>query len=312
MELRQLRYFLKVVECGSLGKAALDLGVGTSALSQQISKLESELATRLLNRTSTGALPTSAGIAFMHHAQLALRQAEQAVVAAQKERTSGYVSIGMTPTTATVLALPLIKAMSERYPHIQLHIVEMLSGHLANMLNARQLDLSILFHIDSAHRWSSRALLNEELFLISSPTASEVCSEQSSLQIKDLADVKLIMPSGLHGLRTNLMAAFERYNIQPNIVMEIDGLTLLMDTVRQGYGATIQPGAAAARLGKSGLCIRRIEDEQVVRRNFLVSLPEDDLSPSALATRVMITKVARDLVRNNAWPGARWIESQHK
>jgi len=83
VELRQLKYFLKVVECGSLGRAALELDIGTSALSQQISKLESELATRLLNRTSTGALPTSAGIAFMHHAQLALRQTEQAVIAAQ-------------------------------------------------------------------------------------------------------------------------------------------------------------------------------------------------------------------------------------
>lgn len=115
------------------------------------------------------------------------------------------------------------------------------------------------------------------------------------------------MPSGLHGLRTNLMAAFERFNIQPNVIMEIDGLTLLMDAVRQGYGATIQPGAAAARLGESGLRIRRIEDKQVIRRNFLVSLPDDDLSPSALATRVVIAKVAKDLVKNNVWPGAHWI-----
>ena len=48
MELRQLRYFVKVVELGSLGRAALELGVGTSALSQQIAKLESELCARLL------------------------------------------------------------------------------------------------------------------------------------------------------------------------------------------------------------------------------------------------------------------------
>lgn len=308
MELRQLRYFLKVVECGSLGKAALELDVGTSALSQQISKLENELATRLLNRTSTGALPTSAGIAFMHHAQLALRQAEQAIVAAQKERTSGYVSIGLAPTTTTVLAIPLIQAMNKSYPHIQLHIVETLSGHLANMLNARQLDLALVFHTDTAHRWSTKALLDEELFLISSPQAMDTVSMPASVQIKDLADVKLIMPSSLHGLRTSLMAAFERYNIQPNIVMEIDGLTLLMDAVREGYGATIQPGAAAARLGQSGLRISRIEDKQVIRRNFLVSLPDDDLSPSALATRVMITNVAKHLVKNKTWPGARWIE----
>lgn len=154
MELRQLRYFVKIVELGSLGRAALELDVGVSALSQQISKLENELSTRLLNRTSTGVTPTSAGVAFLHHAQLTLRQAENAVMAAHRGRMSGYVSVGLAPTTATVLALPLINAMRERYPDIQLHLVEMLSGHLATQLNARQIDLAILFQLEGGKRWS--------------------------------------------------------------------------------------------------------------------------------------------------------------
>jgi len=306
MELRQFRYFLKVVECGSLGKAALELDVGTSALSQQISKLENELSTRLLNRTSTGALPTSAGIAFMHHAQLAVRQAEQAAIAAQRERTSGYVSIGLPPTTSAVLSLPLIRAMRERYPHIQLHIVEALSGHLSNMLNARQLDLALVFHADAAHRWSIRPLLDEDLFLISSATGGVF--RTGSVQIRELQGVELIMPSGLHGLRTNLTAAFEHFGVQPNIIMEIDGLTLLMDTVRQGYGATIQPGAAASRVDTDSLHLNRITDKQVRRRNLLVSLPDEDLSPSALAARTLVLRTARDLVRAGSWPGAHWID----
>lgn len=306
MELRQFRYFLKVVECGSLGRAALELDVGTSALSQQISKLENELSTRLLNRTSTGALPTSAGIAFMHHAQLAVRQAEQAAIAAQRERTSGYVSIGLPPTTSAVLSLPLIRAMRESYPHIQLHIVEALSGHLSNMLNARQLDLALVFHADTAHRWSIRPLLDEDLFLISSATAK--IAKTGSVQIRDLQGVELIMPSGLHGLRTNLSAAFEHFGVQPNIIMEIDGLTLLMDAVRQGYGATIQPGAAASRVDRDNLHLNRITDKQVRRRNLLVSLPDEDLSPSALAARTLVLRTARDLVRAGSWPGAHWID----
>ena len=76
MELRQLRYFVRVVELGSLGRAGVDLGVVTSTLSQQISRLEGELSTRLLRRTTTGLIPTDAGLAFWHQAQLALRQLE--------------------------------------------------------------------------------------------------------------------------------------------------------------------------------------------------------------------------------------------
>lgn len=83
MELRQLRYFVKVVEHGSFSQAAAALGVVTSALSQQISRLEGELSTRLLQRTSKGVLPTDAGLAFWRQAQLALRHADHAVLAAQ-------------------------------------------------------------------------------------------------------------------------------------------------------------------------------------------------------------------------------------
>ncbi|MGK7775503.1 LysR family transcriptional regulator, partial [Acinetobacter baumannii] len=73
MELKQLKYFIAVIESGSLGKAAKNLDIGTSALSQQISKLESELSIRLLQRTALGTVPTPAGLAFFQQVQLALR-----------------------------------------------------------------------------------------------------------------------------------------------------------------------------------------------------------------------------------------------
>src|SRR5690554_380480 len=145
MELRQLRYFVKVVELGSMGRAAQALGVVTSALSQQIARLETELSTVLLRRSATGATPTEAGLAFWQQAQLALRHADEAVQAAQHARLSGHVSLGMTPTTASVLGLPLLKAMRSQYPDVRLQIVESLSGNLSTLLSARQLDLAIVF-----------------------------------------------------------------------------------------------------------------------------------------------------------------------
>lgn len=76
MELRQLRYFVRIIETGSMGSAAQDLDIGVSALSQQMSRLENELAIRLLQRTSRGVTPTNAGLAFYSQAQLALRHAD--------------------------------------------------------------------------------------------------------------------------------------------------------------------------------------------------------------------------------------------
>lgn len=68
MELRQLRYFVRIIETGSMGSAAQDLDIGVSALSQQMSRLENELAIRLLQRTSRGVTPTNAGLAFYSQA----------------------------------------------------------------------------------------------------------------------------------------------------------------------------------------------------------------------------------------------------
>ncbi|WP_309680014.1 LysR family transcriptional regulator, partial [Polaromonas sp.] len=154
MELRQLRYFVRIVELGSMSRAAVDLDLVQSALSQQISRLESELSTRLLQRSSKGVVPTEAGLAFFREAQLTLRHAEQAVRAAQQSRLSGTVSVGLASTTAVVLGVPLMRAMRERYPDVRLHLVESMSGHLTSMLNSRQLDLAVLFDTGVARRWS--------------------------------------------------------------------------------------------------------------------------------------------------------------
>ena len=160
MELRQLRYFVRVVALGSMGRAADDLGVVTSALSQQISRLEGELATRLLQRGARGVAPTDAGLAFFHQAQLALRHADDAAQAARQARLAGHASVGLAPSTSAVLALPLMQAMRERYPDVRLRMVESLSGNLAAMLGARQLDLAVLFETETARRLSISTMFN--------------------------------------------------------------------------------------------------------------------------------------------------------
>jgi len=303
MELRQLRYFIRIVELGSMGRAALDLGVGTPALSQQISRLEGELSTRLLQRTATGVLPTDAGLAFFRQAQLAIRHADAAAQAARQARLAGHVSIGLAPSTSGVLALPLLEAMRERYPDVRLRVVESLSGNLATMLNARQLDLAVLFETDGARRWSVLPLLEERLFVIGRRDLPGMPTGRS-VRIARLASLPLILPSGTHGLRAILDAAFARERCVPHVVLEIDGLAVLMDAVRAGLAATIQPGAATVRLPADEMARIELAERSARRRNLLASLSDDELSPAALAARVVLRSVAAGLVAQQRWPGA--------
>jgi LysR family tcuABC transcriptional regulator len=211
MELKQLRYFVRIVELGSISRAALDLNLVQSALSQQMTRLESNLSTRLLQRLPHGVIPTEAGVAFFREAQLTLRHAEQAVRSAKLARLSGTVSVGLAPTTAAVVGLPLMQAMRERYPNVRLHMIESLSGHLSAMLNARQLDLAVLFdspirasqHIQTARSWSVKPLLEEDIFLIANRQTRKTKSPKS-LRMAQLTEEPLILPMKTKASKSNL------------------------------------------------------------------------------------------------------------
>ena len=304
MELRQLRYFVRVVELGSMGRAAVELGVGTSALSQQISRLEGELCARLLRRTATGVLPTEAGLAFLPQAQLALRHADEAVRAAREARLSGQVSVGMPPSTAAILGVPFLAEMRARYPAISVRLVEALSGNLAALIDRRQLDLAVLFQAERARRWSVRPLLEETLFLFARAGFSGL-PRGTSARLAQVAGLPLILPSAQHGLRALVDAAAVQAGVRLDVVAEIDGLALLMDAVRAGLGATVQPGAAAARESAGDLLRIELIDALARRPNLLVSLSDDELSPAGLAARVVLEQVARQRVEAGGWPGAR-------
>jgi LysR family transcriptional regulator, regulatory protein for tcuABC len=311
MELRQLTYFVRAVECGSLSRAAAELNVVQSALSQQLSRLESELSTRLLLRTHQGTQATEAGLAFFREAQLALRHAEQASRSAQQARLMGSVSVGLAPTACSVLGMPLLLNAREKYPQVRLQIVESLSGHLAAMLNKRQLDLAVLYETHTARRWHTTALLDERLYLIQSSTRAVTSSFRGGVSLKDIADVPLILPSLNHGLRTALEAAFARAGLHLTVNTEIDSLSTLMDAVDAGLGATIQPWAAISRYPDANQRFTQAEilDGDVIRRSLLCSLSNDELTPAALAIRTTLSTCARELVESGHWAGSMWNHS---
>ena len=247
--------------------------------------------------------PTDAGLAFFRQAQLTLRHAEGAVLAAKQARLAGRVSVGLAPSTAAILGLPLLIAMRERYPEVRLHLVEALSGHLAAMLSARQLDLAIVFQSELARGWSVMPLLDERLFVIGRADLPGMPSGERTT-LKALLGLPLVLPTGSHGLRTLVNAAFARSRAEPRIAAEIDGLALLMDAVRAGLGATLQPSAALARPWGEPLRSVLLRDAGAHRQNLLASLADDELSPPALAARVTLVEVVRRLVRDGQWVGA--------
>ena len=209
-----------------------------------------------------------------------------------------------------------MRAMRERYPDVRLHMVESLSGHLSDQLNARQLDLAVLFDArlqataqrTASRRWQVLPLIEEDLFLICA-RHPRVRPLPATLRMKDLRDEPLILPTGSHGLRSTLDTAFARAKLQPQVVLEVDSLSMLMAAVDHGLGSTIQPWAAIGRYadGAQRFQLMRITDPGACRVNLLCSLSEEELSPAALATRAVLRDCVTALVSTGTWQGTRLV-----
>ena len=313
MELKQLKYFVAVVDCGTMSQAAVQLNMVQPALSQQISRLEAELSTRLLNRSNRGISLTEPGVAFYREAVLALRHANEAARVAKQARLTGSVSIGLSPSICTLVGLPLMLAMKEKYPDIRLHIVEGMSGHLTQMLNTRQIDLAILFNDKDAKRWSVTPLVQEKLFVIGSRTGSTKKIPEK-VNLHTLKDLPLILPTPGHGLRQAIDLALATAKIRPKLAAEIDSLDLLMASVEAGIGHTIQPWGAVVKIPdyKKRLIVSEIKDQSIFRPSLLCSLSDDELTPSALAARVLVKDCVETLAISGAWKGSSLIVGYHK
>lgn len=307
MDLRQLKYFVQIVESGSLAKASRQLYIAQPALSQHIAKLEAEVGKPLLIRTAKGVTPTENGAALHHHARFILRQLDQALSIARQEpgTVHGMVSVGLAATTVCAVGAPFMRRIREKYPGIVLNVVEGMSGHLAQMMRLGQLDLAILFSRDAVTDLPSEPLVEEELFVILPEDSDLVPPRRVKLSCEDTAHLPLILPTGIHGLRRRIAAEFEQRNLAMHVVAEIDSLSLLMTCVREGMGATIKPMSAVLLDGRrrEGWRTMAFSDAHMKRPNFLYSVDPERMSPAAAAVRAELRETVKQLVQSGEWEG---------
>jgi LysR family tcuABC transcriptional regulator len=313
MDLRQLKYFVQIVESGSLAKASRQLYVAQPALSQHIAKLEAEVGKSLLIRTAKGVTPTENGTALHHHARFILRQLDQALSVARQEpgTVHGMVSVGLAASTVCAVGAPFMRRIRERFPGIVLNVVEGMSGHLAQMMRTGQLDLAILFSRDAVPDLPAEPIVEEELFVMLPEDSDLVAPRRVKLSCADTAALPLILPTSIHGLRRRIASEFEQRNLSIHVVAEVDSLSLLMTCVRDGMGATIKPMSAALVDGRirEGWRTLAFSDADMRRVNFIYSVDPEQLSPAAAAVRGELRETIKQLVLQGEWQGVNLLQA---
>jgi LysR family nitrogen assimilation transcriptional regulator len=248
VNLRRLKYFVKIVDIGSLTQAAEVLFIAQPALSQQLATLEGEVRQQLLVRTKRGVTPTEAGKVLYRHAQIILRQCEQARV--DMEATgmglSGAVSVGLAPgTAASALSLPLLRTVRARHPGIVLYLNENYGTTLSELIMNGRMDLAVLYGSKAIHGLSFLPLLKEPLMLVG---PASMPAPAQPVRLADLGEVELLLPRPYNVVRKLVDEAFARHGKAPRVVAEIESAFTLTAAIADGLGATILPASMAREL----------------------------------------------------------------
>jgi len=283
MDTRRLYSFVKVVDAGSITRAADILHVAQPALSQQVSALESQFKQQLLIRSKRGVAPTEAGRALYRHAQLILRQLElaHAAVEVSGRAPAGSVSVGLAPySTGAALALPLLRAVRERYPDIVLHINENFGGVISEAIMTGRMDMAFIYDAGPLRGVQFEPMRTEDLYFVSAAPAGS----RDDISLAELADVDLLLPSRIHTIRQVVDAALLHASLEPKVVGEIESVLTLVSAVGAGVGATVLPWSAAqAILDVRNLAVRRIVDPSIGVKLSLCTSDHQPLSEPALA-----------------------------
>lgn len=313
MELRQLRYFIAIADCGAFSKAAERVFVAQSALSHQIAQLEDELGASLFHRSRRGVELTDAGNRFLPHAVSILRQADDAVASVRSgaDTPTGKVVFGIPHSASNALALPLLRAVRAQLPQVQLELTEELTGNLSKQLRTGQINLAVLFDDGHLGEFACTPLLHERICLIE-PAPSATASTASGkaritrITLKQALAKPLTLPASPHGVRPLIEAAAAQAGLPaPVVEADISSISILRTTLLAGLGRTLLPVMPLrAEIDSGRLVATEVGHPPLARTLMLCAASHIPPSAAALAVAQLVLALVRQLCASGEWAGA--------
>jgi LysR family transcriptional regulator, nitrogen assimilation regulatory protein len=296
MDLKQLEYFVRVAELGSFTRAAMALDVAQPALSRQVRLLEVELRQNLLVRNGRGATPTEAGKLLLEHGRGILHQVERAREELGRVRgaLAGRVAIGLPPSLARVLTVPLTRAFRAQLPEASISISEGLSVTMQEWLATGRLDIAVLYNAQPAPEIEITPLQDEELLLVQPrPPGLPEDPPPGPIALRDVAALPLVIPSRPNALRMHVETEMANIGCRPIVALEIDGVSAILDLVTDGAGAALlSRNAVASSIRPSAYLTRPVCDPVLRTRLYLAT---SSLRPATLTQQTTLSLIGQTL-----------------
>jgi LysR family nitrogen assimilation transcriptional regulator len=311
LDVRQLRYFIAVVEAGSFSRAAERLHVAQPALSQHVLAMEAELGIFLLHRSARGVKPTEEGLRLFDEARTIQTRISglRDHVRGGDARPYGQVRFGMPGTVSEQLSVPLIEAAQKEFPDISLRIAEAMSGFVLDWLREGVVDIALLFDAPDTKGLIRHEALSEEIVLFGA-TDIKGAPKGPDIALQAALRLPLVLPSPSHGLRMLIDAAALAAGIDVHPSVEIDSYRQIKRLVARGAAFAILPISAIEAEVRSGAMRAWRLQKPAIRRRVILAYPADrQLSGASRAVLQLGWHVLRDIVQSGIWR-AQWTGAE--
>jgi LysR family nitrogen assimilation transcriptional regulator len=251
VDVRQIRYFLKIAEKRSFTKAAEHLGVAQPALGLQIRKLEDELEVQLFVRHPKGVELTEAGRMLVERGRRIMDDFSdtRAAMAALRTEPAGRIAVGVTPSLADCLVIPLMRRAAERIPDMRVQVVEGLSAVLSTRVRDGQLDFAVGYDMSPGPGLTVRRLGSDHVCLIEA--AEDAAGKPATAEFSEISGRPLVLPPMPHRVRELVEAAARERKVTLKVAHEIHSAGTALRLVEEGFGAALS-GVAAFRPQMAG------------------------------------------------------------
>jgi LysR family nitrogen assimilation transcriptional regulator len=252
----------------------------------------------LLYRNGRGVTPTDAGRRLLAHARGILMQTRRARDELTEERNAlvGHVVLGLPPSIARLLTVPLFKSFRKSLPNGSFGVVEGLSASVVEWLVEGRVDIGLVYNPAPLPSIEIAPLYEEEMFLISRKIPGKRPSGKS-IPLRALPRYPLIIPSRPNANRMRIEGLLAYLGLKPKIEFEIDGVASVLDLVHEGYGHTVLPlnSLRSSALGRDFI-VRQIRRPKLTIQVSTIISAQRPMTPLAKGLLSLIREIALEVL----------------
>ncbi|MFC0449440.1 LysR family transcriptional regulator [Rhodococcus jostii] len=259
MDLRQMEYFLAVVDHGGVNRAAAALRVAQPSLSQAVRKLEKDLGTELFHRVGRGLVVAPAGQALVGPARMILRETEAAENAVRSvgQGLGGRIDIATLSDMSTDPLSSWVARFRSEVPDARFRIEERdEAADVVDLVRSGACEIGFLAMPVAAGELASEEMSDQNFVLVCPPGTD--ASWPDPTPVEALAGVPFVMGERGTATRDYIENTLRRHGIEPRIVVEVPQRGAVLPMVLSGGGAAIIPLRIALDARHRGGVVREL------------------------------------------------------